>query len=134
MKTGHNVETLEKFKEQATQILEDAKFPVHKWESNVIAIESEDMPNPGKILGHSWDKREDTLVIQVPKAHEETPLTKRTILSQLGKVRPARNHICNYGARETPIQGHVMNIRAGMQKFHHPWRRTGTSGQCNYKM
>ena len=86
MKTGHNVETLEKFKEEATQILGDARFPVHKWESNVIPLESEDMPNPGKILGHIWDKREDTLVIQVPKSHEETPLTKRTILSQLGKV------------------------------------------------
>ena len=77
---------MEKFKEEATQILGDAKFPVNKWESNVITLESENMPNPGKILGHSWDKREDTLVIQVPKSCEETPLTKRTILSQLGKV------------------------------------------------
>jgi len=86
MKTGHDVESLQKFKEEATEILGDAKFPVHKWESNVIALGSENMPNPGKILGHSWDKREDTLVIQVQKSHQETPLTKRIMLSQLGKV------------------------------------------------
>ena len=28
------------------------KFPVHKWESNMLSIESANMPNPGKILGH----------------------------------------------------------------------------------
>ena len=86
MKTANDVGSLGKFKEEATQILANAKFPVHKWESNFIELESENMPNPGKILGHNWDKREDTLVIQVPKSPEETPLTKRTMLSQLGKI------------------------------------------------
>ena len=86
MKTVHEVEGLKKFKEEATQILGNAKFPVHKWELNVTDLESENMPNPGKILGHIWDKREDTLIIQVPKHREEFPLTKRTMLSQLGRV------------------------------------------------
>ena len=44
------------------------------------------MPNPGRILGHNWDKREDMLVTQVLKSLEETPLTKRTKHSQLGKI------------------------------------------------
>ena len=86
MKTGCDVEDLNKFKDKATQILDSAKFQVHKWESDVPSLESENMPNPGKILGHNWDKKEDTLEIQVQKSHEETPLTKRTILSQLGRV------------------------------------------------
>ena len=86
METGRHVEDMEKFKEEATQILENAKFPVHKWESNIAALESEDMPNPGKILGHPWDKTEDTLEIQVHKTSEESPLTKRTILAQLGRI------------------------------------------------
>ena len=86
MKTAHDVESLGKFKEEATQILANTKFPVHKWESNFLKLETENMPNPEKILGHYWDKREDTLVIQVPKSLEETPLTKRTMLSQLGKI------------------------------------------------
>ena len=42
------------------------------------------MPNPGKILGHLWDKREDTLELQIKKVSEDKPVTKRTILSQLG--------------------------------------------------
>ena len=86
MKTGHEVEGLKTFKEEATQILRNATFPVHKWESNVTSLESENMPTPGKILGHIRDKREDTLVIQVSKHREEAPLTKRTMLSQLGRV------------------------------------------------
>ena len=35
MCTGTNVEDLKKFKTQAIGILEDAKFTIHKWESNV---------------------------------------------------------------------------------------------------
>ena len=35
MKTGSDIADLEDFKREATEILEDAKFPVHKWESNV---------------------------------------------------------------------------------------------------
>ena len=86
MKTGSQIEDLERFKEEATHILESAKFPVHKGESNVIALESENMQNPGKILGHTWNKINDTLVIQVPQTKEETVLTKKVILSQLGRI------------------------------------------------
>ena len=50
MKTRHEVKDLEKFKEEATQILGNAQFPVQKWESNVTALESDNMPTTGKIL------------------------------------------------------------------------------------
>lgn len=86
MKTAHYIQDMENFKEEATQILESAKFPVHKWESNVAALESENMPNPGKILGYTWDKAEDTLKIQVHKTNQESVLMKRIILAQLGRV------------------------------------------------
>ena len=33
-----------------------------------------------------WDKTEDTLEIQIHKATEERPLTKKTILSRLGRI------------------------------------------------
>ena len=52
MCTGTIVEDLEKFKTEATDILEDGKFTIHKWESNVEKLESENMGNPSKILGH----------------------------------------------------------------------------------
>lgn len=50
MKTGSDITDLEDFKRKATEILEDAKFSVHKWESNVKELDHE--PNPTKILGH----------------------------------------------------------------------------------
>ena len=62
MKTASHVEEMETFKGEATEILEDAKFTLHKWESNVEALDEE--PNPSKILGHKWDKREDVIEIQ----------------------------------------------------------------------
>ena len=67
MKTGEEVEELEKFQPEATSILESAKFPVHKWESDVECLESEDSPNPSKTLGTVWDKRDDMLEVQVPE-------------------------------------------------------------------
>ena len=48
MKTGSDIVDLEDFKREATEILEDAKFPVHKWESNVEELDNES--NPSKIL------------------------------------------------------------------------------------
>ena len=63
MKTGVDVRELSRFKEEAIEILESAKFPVHKWESDVQELDKE--PNQSKILGLMWDKREDTLEMQV---------------------------------------------------------------------
>ena len=79
------MEDLEKFKTEATKILESGKFPVHKWESNVPSLESPNMPNPGKILGHVSHKTEDILKVQVQES-EGGKLTKRVILSRLGRI------------------------------------------------
>ena len=78
MKTGNGVEELKKFKQEATEIFEDGRFPVHKWESNIPALDDED--NPSKLLGLAWDKREDVLEIQAQIQGERKP-TKRSILS-----------------------------------------------------
>ncbi len=86
MQTGGDIDELEKFKRETELIFESAKFPIHKWESNVVTLEDENMQNPSKILGHVWNKQEDTLEIQVPAVPENEPVTKRSILSQLGKV------------------------------------------------
>ena len=44
------------------------------------------MPNPGKIFGrHAWDKVRDTLKVQVRK-NDVSQLTKRAILSRLGRI------------------------------------------------
>ncbi len=83
---GENLKSLVKFKDESSVILESGKFPVHKWESNVELLESSDMPNPTKFLGHMWDKREETLEITVPNYNEDEPVTKRNILSHLGNI------------------------------------------------
>ena len=54
---------LENFK--AIEILESGMFSMHKWESNVKLLESKGTPNPSKILGLTWDKREDELMIEI---------------------------------------------------------------------
>jgi hypothetical protein len=86
MKTGSDTDDLRKFKEESSIILEDAKFPIHKWESNITCLEDENMPNPSKILGHVWDKQEDTLEFEAATMPENQPVTKRSILSRLGRV------------------------------------------------
>ena len=86
MQMGGNVEKLMRFKEESTAILESARFPVHKWESNVKFLESEGMPNPSKILGHVWNKDDDTLKLLAKPFPQEHPVTKRTVLSYLGTV------------------------------------------------
>ncbi|KAL9958493.1 hypothetical protein ACROYT_G035513 [Oculina patagonica] len=57
MQTGGDNEKLVQFKEESTVTLESAKFPVHKWESNVKSLESESMPNPSKILARTYMKQ-----------------------------------------------------------------------------
>ena len=86
MQTGEGVKELEKFKREATSTLESAKFPGHKWESDVECLESEDSTNPSKILGTVWDKKDDMLETQVPDPPDNQPLTKRGILSHLAGI------------------------------------------------
>ncbi|PFX20055.1 hypothetical protein AWC38_SpisGene15508 [Stylophora pistillata] len=86
MKTGKEEEELEKFKREATSLLESGKFPVHKWESDVERLKGEDSTNYGKILGTVWDKREDVLEVQVTEPRVNQPLTKRGPLSHLASI------------------------------------------------
>ena len=50
-----------KFKKESTEILENARFSVHKWESNVGSLESENMPNPSHLCPemHTMTKMAD---------------------------------------------------------------------------
>ena len=94
MKTGDGFDELSKFKHEATEIMEDGKFPVHKWESNVQSLESDDMPNPGKILGLTWHKQNDDLEVQVLELDSEQRITKKSILSHLAGIYDPLGVIC----------------------------------------
>ena len=86
MKTREGLEEMKRFKSEATQILEEARFPVHKWESNLREVESGGMTNPSKILGLSWEKQNDTLELTMRRFTKEEPVTKKSILSHLGSI------------------------------------------------
>ena len=86
MQTGQGSEEMKRFKTEATQVLEEVRFPVHKWESNLQELESDGMANPSKILGLSWDKQNDTIEVTIPQQVEEEHVTKKTILSHLGSI------------------------------------------------
>ena len=86
LKENTYVNNLMQMARDQEQLIENAKFPVHKWESNVGSLESENMPNPSKILGHTWNKEEDTLKFPAKPFAEDQPVTKRTILSYLGAI------------------------------------------------
>ena len=86
MCTGNSIESLITFKRQASKILEKGQFKIHKWESNVKGLESEGMENQSKILGHVWNKQEDTLLVPINKVDEMGKVSKNSILSQLARI------------------------------------------------
>ena len=80
--------------------MEDAKFELHKWDSNVPELEDERsapsndqsfakqqsqvLPNQSKLLGLKWNKSTDTISVEFP---EHTPLTtKQGLLATLAKI------------------------------------------------
>ena len=92
----------EKRKKSATVIMEDATFKLHKWSSNVSALEDnnnsetiEDQtaakqqlgvtPQECKILGLPWNKVDDTLSVLFPREEIKNP-TKRETLRKLAKI------------------------------------------------
>ena len=85
MTIGHRKEQLEKFKIAAKDNLERGEFAIHKWESDIKELVSERLKNPSKILGHRWDKENDSIDIQIPKQTDEI-ITKRSIISMLGRI------------------------------------------------
>ena len=54
MQVSSDVKELYKLKEEATHIFQAALFPVHKWESDILELDTES--NPSKLLRHflSW--------------------------------------------------------------------------------
>ena len=96
------MQQVEKRKEAATVIMEDATFKLHKWSSNVRTLENnnnsetiEDQtaakqqlgvtPQECKILGLPRSKVDDTLSVQFPREEIKTP-TKQETLRKLAKI------------------------------------------------
>ena len=52
MQAGGQMADLEKFKRESKVIFDSAKFPIHKWESNIRSLEDNNVKNPSVIFGH----------------------------------------------------------------------------------
>ena len=106
---GDGKKELLKFKKEATQIMNEGGFQLHKWHSNIPGIEKPSaseveepqenstyakltvgtQPHESKILGVPWNKEEDTFSINFAKTLkgvEEGPLTKRKMLSAINSI------------------------------------------------
>ena len=98
---GQTTEQAERTKQAATEVLQDATFQLHKWNSNVPELEDQDtaqvtddqtyakqqlnVTKPGpKLLGMKWNKQQDTLSVVVSK--EEVQSTKRGVLGKLART------------------------------------------------
>ena len=98
---GRTVQKVQTRREIAREILHDATFELHKWNSNIPQLEDDASPedhreqsyakqqlmvksSETKLLGLKWDKRKDTLAATFPD--DEVQKTKRGVLSKLVKV------------------------------------------------
>ena len=89
-------------KQVAIEIMSDATFELHKWNSNEPQLEDNDnrtsdsdeqsfakqqlnvKPTESKMLGLKWDKHQDTLAVMIPT--EQAKPTKRGILGKLASI------------------------------------------------
>ena len=85
-------------------------------ESNVKSLASENMPNPSKILGHTWNIDADTLELPPKPFPQEQSVTKRTILSYLGTVYDPLGVISVTVAEGKHVKKNATRRKAGMQK------------------
>jgi hypothetical protein len=97
---GKNVTEAEQRKSTAIEIMKDAKFELHKWNSNIHELDDgktalsdnqsyakeqlQVLPNQSKLLGLQWNKSTDTISVEFP---EHTPVaTKRGLLATLAEI------------------------------------------------
>ena len=105
----------------STIIFADTKCTLHKWNSNALELEGDDLPSDNedqsfdkqqlgssttatKLLGLPWDKVANTLSVCFPQQPAE--LTKREILSQLAKVHDQLGLVSPTTLLQVHIQRH----------------------------
>ncbi len=102
MMGGETVDTVATKRTRAVEVFNDGAFKLHKWHSNVKALETSDLSesndegeltyaksqlgsnNDTKLLGLPWNKSDDTISVEVPLMKPTT--TKREALSELAKI------------------------------------------------
>jgi len=92
---GNNINKVQDLKDVVTSVFEEAKFTLHKWNSNEPQLETQNIVladeqqtftkqhlgvqvREPKLLGLPWNKEADTIAVTFPE--EPADITKRTIL------------------------------------------------------
>ena len=101
---GDSEEDVIKFKNEATEIMSEAGFELHKWHSNCPSVESTTHQNDSettyaktvvgnpstsetKVLGVPWDKKTDVMTINFDTCIEvQKPITKRKVIAAINSV------------------------------------------------
>ncbi len=101
---GDSEEHVIEFKNESTEIMNEAGFQLHKWPSNCPAVESKTninesettyaktlVGNPStsetKILGVPWDKKTDVMTINFDTCIKlQKPITKRKVIAAINSV------------------------------------------------
>jgi hypothetical protein len=97
---GKDITEAKQRKDTAIEIMDDAKFKLHKWNSNVPELEDKNhqisdeqsyakqqlqvKPSESKLLGLKWDKTADTISVEFPAGTPAT--TKRELLASLARI------------------------------------------------
>ena len=101
---GATVRGTQHLKESVQTILSEAQFELHKWHSNVPALETDTLqeekiseqessyakqqlgekPGETKLLGMPWEKEKDTIAVVFPTQPLEP--TKRELLGSLARI------------------------------------------------
>ena len=82
---GDNTKDVHNFREEASQLLQNGGFELHKWHSNVPECDSENGDPQTKVLGITWHKQNDTLSV-CAQIQPSDILTKRKVLSAINSV------------------------------------------------
>ncbi|XP_071941075.1 uncharacterized protein [Antedon mediterranea] len=73
--------------EQVTRFLRMGSFEIKVWHSNHPMVDQCPEEKHTRVLGHLWNKLDDTVTIQLDKFDEEqTPLTKRKVSSLVARL------------------------------------------------
>ena len=93
---GNNLEEVKEIKQNSVQLFKKGGLNLHKWNSNVLELESENSnqselnyakqvlnqgSNETKILELSWNKRNDILPIVTPTFKKNHQLTKQNMIN-----------------------------------------------------
>lgn len=87
---GFTITETKALKQEVKLIFQEGRFELHKWHSNIQELEEDTSNNSEtestKILGVTWNKRTDKLIMSAPAGQESNENSKRNVLKTLASI------------------------------------------------